>query len=722
MPEILPQRGVLRVVSPAQLTAATQQQEAEAAARKDAGNEQIANSLTGFIRGQFDIMRRHRDTSNAGWSERLLHALRVFNGIYDTQKLAEIQKFGGSTVYARLVSMKCRGASSLLRDVYLGPDRPWGLQPDDDPAVPDDVQGAIKTLIQSEVQTLTQQGQPPDPATMRDRVQSLMIGARDAAKKIAKQKAKISEEKLNEILVNGGFYDALAEFITDLPLFPYACIKGPEVRIVPTVTWENGRAISQNKPRLFWKRVSPFDIYWTPGVSRIPDAAFIERTRLTRADLNDLLDLPGYNVEAIRSVLDDYGRGGLNDNWDTTDSERANNENRENPWLNNSGLISCLEYHGNVQGRTLIEGGFPEDQIDDPLRDFFVQAWIIGNYCIKVQMSPSPRKRHPYFVTSFEKVPGTPVGNGLPDILADIQEVANASLRSLVNNLSIASGPQVVVHTDRIAPDADAEEMYPWKRWLVTSDPMGGSNTVPPISFFQPSSNAGENLQVYQKFSDLADELSAIPKYLSGNYSGGAGRTASGLAMLMGNASKILQTVAANIDNDVISPALDGLYDMVMLTDTSGLLTGQESVRVMGVQVAVQKETQRARQLELLQITGNPIDMSIIGPEGRAALLRAVSTGVGLDGEEIVPSDEQVKAKVAEAEQQAQQAMAMQAGGGPPGAGGAPPQGGGGAQMPFGMKKRLHAAANPQPQQDMNSGMSSGGYVGMTNSPYTRTV
>ena len=100
--------------------------------------------------------------------------------------------------------------------------------------------------------------------------------------------------------------------------------------------------------------------------------------------------------------------------------------------------------------------------------------------------------------------------------------------------------------------------------------------------------------------------MSAIPKYLSGNYSGGAGRTASGLAMLMGNASKILQTVAANIDRDVVKPALDALYDMVMLTDTSGLLTGEEFVRVMGVQVAVQKETLRARQMEFLQATGNP--------------------------------------------------------------------------------------------------------------------
>ena len=96
---------------------------------------------------------------------------------------------------------------------------------------------------------------------------------------------------------------------------------------------------------------------------------------------------------------------------------------------------------------------------------------------------------------------------------------------------------------------------------------MGNNSSAQkPIDFFQPNSNAGEMLQVYQKFSDLADELSAIPKYLSGNTSGGAGRTASGLAMLMGNASKILQTVAANVDRDILQGLLSNLFDMIMLT------------------------------------------------------------------------------------------------------------------------------------------------------------
>lgn len=655
MADTLGQRGVLRVVPPSQLEAALQKQgEDRAAAQAAAASPEMTN-LASFIREQFSIMRNHRNNTMSGWSERLLVALRAFNGQYDASKLAEIRKFGGSEVYARLIAMKCRGASSLLRDVYLTPDRAWGLAPPDDPAIPPEIIQAITQLVQSEVQGMAQMGgQAPDPAVIRDRTLQLMEAARQAAKKKAAAQAKIAADKIDEMLTSGGFYKALAEFLVDLPLFPFACIKGPIVRIVPTVQWVQGKAVVQQTPRLFWNRVSPFDIWWTPGVSDIEDAAVIERTRVTRADLNDLLDLPGYNHDAIRGVLDDYGRGGLADNWDNTDSERAVMESRENPQLNRSGLISCIEYHGNIQGRMLLEYGMDEEQVPDPLRDYFVQLWLIGRYVIKAQLSPSPRKRHPYFITSFEKVPGTPVGNGLPDILSDIQDVANASLRALVNNLSISSGPQVVVNDDRLSPDEDGEELYPWKRWHTQSDPMGNNGSVP-ISFFQPVSNAQELLGVYSQFNQLADELSAIPKYMAGTgVGGGAGRTASGLAMLMGNASKILQTVAANIDRDVYQPLLEQLFDMLMLTDTSGMLTGEEAITVQGVNVAIQRETQRSRQLEFLQITANPIDTQIVGPKGRAAILRSVAQTIGMDGEEIVPSEEALTKMQQDAAQQAQ--------------------------------------------------------------------
>lgn len=652
--------SVLRVVGPKELDAAVRARDEELAAAQDAavGGEAALTSLASYIRGEFDAYKRHRNNAMAGWSDRLLNALRVFNGQYDANKLNEIRRFGGSEVYARIVAMKCRGASSLLRDVYLSPDRPWGLDASDDPKIPSQILESVTQLVEAESQSMTAMGQQPDLDAIRERTMQLVESARQAAKKRAEQGARIAEDKLDEILKEGGFYKALAEFLTDLPLFPFACIKGPVVRILPVVTWEGNQATIKQVPKLTWTRVSPFDVWWTPGVSDIEDAAVIERTRLTRADLNDLLDLPGYNTEAIRSVLDLYGRGGLNDDIDVTDAERAVQESRENPNLNHSGLINCLEFTGNVQGRLLLEAGMDENLIPDPLRDYFVQAWVVGPYIIKVQLAPSPRKRHPYYITSFEKVPGTPVGNGLPDILNDIQEAGNATLRALINNLSIASGPQVVVHDDLLTNDEDGEDLFPWKRWHVNRDPMGSSSSIKPIDFFQPNSNAQELLGVYQQFVNMADELSAIPKYLSGSgTTGGAGRTASGLAMLMGNASKILQTVAANIDRDVLEPLLSALFDMVMLTDQSGMLNGDEKVRVLGVSVAVQKETQRARQLEFLQITANPIDAQIVGPKGRAAILRNVATTIGMPGEEIVPSEEQLDGMQKQA-----QMMALQQG------------------------------------------------------------
>ena len=665
----------LRLVTPEQLLANEQQQAAETVAAEDAANEnsRLNTSLVAFIDNEFSRFKRHRDSAS-GWSDRLTNAMRVFSGVYDVQKLQEIRKFGGSEIYARMTAGKCRGATSLLRDIYLNQEKPWGLKPTPDPKLPDDIAAQVTQLVQMEaMNAMKGMGAPPTPDQITDRAQTLMASAARAAIKKARMEAEEAFNKLDDILVEGNFYKALEEFLTDLPLFPFACIKGPVVRIEPRVTWKEGKAVIENRPKMFWNRVSGFDIWWTPGVSNIADAAVIERTRVTRADLNQLIGLPGYDQEAIGEVLRWYGQSGyVEAQASSTDTARAIMESRESPQMNELGMLDMLEYHGYVQGRILLEHGMDAGQVQDELLDYFVDVFKIGRYIIKVQMSPSLRKRAPYYVTSFEKVPGTVVGNALPDILADIQDATNAALRSLINNMSIASGPQVVVNDDRVAENENSDDMYPWKRWHVVTDPLGSNNGQMPITFFQPGSNAQELLGVYEKFTQIADELSSIPRYVTGSERlGGAGRTASGLAMLMGNAAKILQTVAANVDSDVIEPAVGELYDMVMLTDQSGTLKGDESIEVLGVNVAMQRETQRQRQLEFLQITANPIDMQIMGPVGRANVLRPVADGIGLEGETIVPPEEEIKAM----------ASAMQAGPpGPPGAaGGAPPGGGPGA-------------------------------------------
>ena len=598
--------------------------------------------------------RNHRNTGNDPLNYRLLRAQRMFEGKYDPEKLAAIKVFGGSEVYARIVATKCRGATGLLRDVYLGPDRPWDIEPQPDPPVPPDIKAGIMALISAEVGSAQQAGQPVEPTKTHMRYVDLMHAAEQASRRNALEQATSAADKMDDILRAGNFYKSLTEFLTDLPLFPFACLKGPVVRMVPKLTWTNGKPALRNKAQMFWERVSPFDVYWSPGASRIEDAEVIERKRLSRTDLNDLLGLPGYDETAVRAALQDYDNG-LRDWLDYPDTEQALNEGRENPYLNQSQLIDSAEYHGNVQGHMLLQQGMDPSLIPDLDRDYAVQTWIVGRHTLKVQLNPSPRQRIPYYITSFEKVPGTVHGHSIPDIIEDVQDMANATVRALVNNMSIASGPQVVINDDCLPPTANSDELYPWKRWHVQNDPLG--NPKPPVTFFQPQSNAQELLAIYQALNSMADDLSAIPRYNTGGGTlAGAGRTSSGLSMMMGNASKVLQTVAGNVDNDVMEPALTMLYDMIMLTDTTGILTGEEQVRVGGVNVAMQKETERQKQLQFLQITGNPSDAAIVGEVGRGRLLRAVSSGMGLP-DDIVPDDDALATQAkAKQDAQAQQA------------------------------------------------------------------
>jgi len=99
------------------------------------------------------------------------------------------------------------------------------------------------------------------------------------------------------------------------------------------------------------------------------------------------------------------------------------------------------------------------------------------------------------------------------------------------------------------------------------------------------------------------------------------------------------------------------------------MFRGDELIVVKGVGHAVKREQDRMRQLEFLQLTANPIDMAIVGPEGRANILRSVAQNLGLEHEKTVPDDEQIKMNM-------QQQAAAQAQGVPtaPGQGGDPSQ------------------------------------------------
>lgn len=613
-------RGTLRIVTPTQLN----ERDKLAKSLEDAKPE-VLDDLANYVRKMFEAAKRHRTSS--GVDDEMISFLRSYNGEYSPTKKAEIAQFGGSDVFARITASKCRGATSLLRDVYLSADQPWGIDPSPDPTLPGSVTRDIDAVVGGEAMYLIMNGAPPQKEQLQARKEDLLKAAKLAERSKAKEQAVIAERKMDDILVEGKFWEAFSQFLADLPIYHCAIMKGPTIRNAELLTWgKDGAPTVELRPRFYWDRVSPFDLWFTPGATDLLHTDTFERQRMSVTDLYESIGLPGYHEANIRETIRRHGDGGLRE-WSLLfEQERRKIENRGDMSAHDDPMMDCIEFQGRVLGKYLKQWDLKG--VTDEEKPYFITCWMIDKVVIKVMLNPNIRKRPGYYITSFDKQPGTLHGSGVAEVLADIQDVMNAALRSLVNNMAIASGPQVFYNEDLVNPNQN-DSLYPWKRWKFNTDPANPQGQ--PVGFFQPSSNAAELLGVYGKFNEIADEVSAIPRYMTGNQNvGGAGRTASGLAMLMSNANKALQNVAENIDDDVFEPVLQTLYDLVMLTDETGMLRGDESIRVNGVRNVVKQEQDRVRQLEFLQLTANEFDMPIVGAN-RAKIIQQVANRLGLE-------------------------------------------------------------------------------------------
>jgi hypothetical protein len=595
----------------------------------------------------------------------------------------QLREQGSSTIYMMLTSNKCRAASSWLRDVLLtdANDKPWSLKPSPIPDMPPPVMQDLMRKAQEKLMQMMATGANPSDQEVRQMLLDLKDEAMRELTELAKEDAARMEKKMHSQLLEGQWTTAFAQFLDDIVTFPAAILKGPVVRNKPTMNWvatadgKNYDLQVRNELVLEWERVDPFNLYPSPDATGINDGYLIERHKLSRADLNDLIGVEGYSDAAIRQVLDEYGKGGLRD-WIFIDTAQATAEGKATTSVgqNPSELIDALQFWGSVQGKLLREWGISEEEIPDELAEYSIEAWVIGEWVIKAVLNSDPLGRRPYYKTSYEEIPGAFWGNSVADLCRDSQSMCNAAARALVNNMGLASGPQVVFNIDRLPQGENITQMFPWKIWQTTSDPMGGN--AQPMQFFQPNSMANELLIVYEKFATLADEYTGIPRYMTGGApAGGAGRTASGMSMLMTNAGKSIKQVIANIDEYVIKPLVDRLYFYNMKFSTDPDLKGDVNIQPLGAASLVEKEAVAQRQNEFLGLALNsPVAQQIMGLEGAANLLRQAAKRLDLNPDTIVPSEAMIRQKVMA--QEAAEAAALQAeqANGQAQAGGTPPK------------------------------------------------
>jgi hypothetical protein len=167
-------------------------------------------------------------------------------------------------------------------------------------------------------------------------------------------------------------------------------------------------------------------------------------------------------------------------------------------------------------------------------------------------------------------------------------------------------------------------------------------------------------MAVFEKFMELADEVSGIPRYMTGQHVPGAGRTSSGLSMLISNAGKSIKQVIGNVDHDVITPMLERQYQRNLRYSEDQDLIGDVQIMARGAMSLVVKEAEAVRKNEFLRLVlESPVAQEIVGPAGTAELMRDLAGNLNANVDRLVPSREDIEKKQQE-QQMMQQQMMMQ--------------------------------------------------------------
>ena len=649
--------GLVVVKSNSQLDA----EDAATLAAKAAVERQMLPVLTGLAAHVRKCWESARDAKQPIERD-MLKALRQRTGEYEPEKLAEIRRTGGSEIFMMLTETKCRGAESWLRDILLDQGMvPFDLKPTPIPDVPPDYQQKVTELISQNVINAIQNNQPLDPVLMETFKEQATEDIRIKLMEDAADRAERMKRQIEDQFVEGGMVDGFNAFISDLATYPGAVLKGPTVRRVKQLDWGQAPDGSytptvQEKLLPTYSRVDPFRFYPEPGITKLREGYCIEHHRLSKADLADLLGVPGYDDGAIRAVLEE----GPSSEWLwSAEYAKAELENKFSVWRDDNNKFDALEFWGAVSGQDLIDFGLDPEEVPDPVKMYDACVWLIGNWVIKATLNYDPLGDKPYRMTSAVKRPGALWGVSYPELIEDVQAMCNAAARALANNMGLASGPQVEVSVDRLAEGEKVTKVYPWKIWQTVSDPLGSGQAA--VRFNQPDDRSGALLAVYGQFARLADEQSGIPAYVYGDGQvGGAGRTASGLSMLMGSAGKGIRQTIMHIDFDVIGPIVRAQYNWNMQYIDDPLIKGDCEIVPRGAVTLANREQLNVRRVEFLQATANPIDSKIVGPTGRAAILREVAKGLAMPVDDIVPTNEQLEVREALERKAQEQQMAMQ--------------------------------------------------------------
>jgi len=414
------------------------------------------------------------------------------------------------------------------------------------------------------------------------------------AQKAARRMEKLIHDQIEES--NGA--SELRNALFEAALFGTGIIKGPFNFNKTLHRWENNGEsrnyipVDVRVPRIEF--VSIWDFFPDPNATSISECEYVvHRHRLNRTQLRGLGKMPYFDKESIRNCL----RMGPN-----YVEKGYENELRDNPTSEESGQFEVIEYWGVMDAEYCRQVGMELSEDIDDLDEVQINAWMCNGELLRAVVNPFTPFRIPYQAFSYEKNPYSFFGIGVAENMDDSQKIMNGHARMAIDNLAL-SGSLVFDVDETALVGGQSMEIYPGK---VFRRQAGVPGTA--INGLKFPNTSQENMMMFDKFRQLADEQTGIPSYSHGQTGvQSMTRTASGMSMLLGAASLNNKTVIKNLDDFLLKPLGEAYFQWNMQFLESKLdVTGDLEVKATGTNSLMQKEVRSQRLTTFLQTVQNP--------------------------------------------------------------------------------------------------------------------
>ena len=307
------------------------------------------------------------------------------------------------------------------------------------------------------------------------------------------------------------------------------------------------------------------------------------------------MNRPFFRKSAIKELLSS------GPNYETRSYETALYD-RENQEEFNKNRFEVLEYWGTID-KTLVEEAGMEmpDDISSELDEVQINAWVSNGQILRLVLNPFTPARNPFMVCPYEINPYQFFGVGIPENMDDAQTIMNGHARMAIDNLALEGNLVFDVDETMLVPGQDMS-IYPGKIFRRQSGQVGQS-----IHGLKFPNTAPENMQMFDRFRQLADESTGIPSYSHGQTGiQSTTRTASGMSMLMGAAALNIKTVIKNIDDYLLRPLGQTLFywNMQFNSDIPEI-QGDLDVKAQGTSSLMTKEVRSQRLMTFMQVASN---------------------------------------------------------------------------------------------------------------------